>query len=160
MPQSLSHIDSDGNLKMVDVKEKAISFREARGQATVTFPSSVFEAIVQAKGVLKKGSIFEVSRIAGIMAAKNTANVIPLCHPIALEGCDLDFLMDSKTASITIHSRVSLHGKTGVEMEALNAVSAAALCLYDMCKALSHEIVIDNIHLVAKSGGKKDFSRR
>lgn len=153
----LSHLDSEGQLKMVDIHQKRKSYRAASAIAEVHFPRQVFDTIVQTNGVLKKGSIFEVSRIAGIMACKRTAEIIPLCHPISIESCDIHFTRDSSRHMIAIESHVSLHGKTGVEMEALTAVSSAALCLYDMCKALSHDIQIQSIRLAAKTGGKSDF---
>ena len=156
----ITHLDDNGDLRMVDVSRKTPSWRTASAKALVRFPAEVYAAIQANKGQLKKGSIFEVSRIAGITAAKRCADLIPLCHPLALERCDIHFIHHTEACVIEVQSELGLSGKTGVEMEALTAVSGAALCLYDMAKALSHDIVIEEISLVAKQGGKRDFDRR
>lgn len=144
---------------MVDVSDKAITKRRAIAEATVYFPAEVYAHIQASHGQTAKGTITEIARIAGIMAAKNTAQIIPLCHPMMLEKCKIQMEYQSDTHSLHIRAEVSVSQKTGVEMEALTAVSAAALTVYDMTKALSHDIVIGNIQLLHKSGGKSEFNR-
>lgn len=142
---------------MVDVSEKTASKRIAIAQACVYFPAEVYAHIQASHGQTAKGVITEIARVAGIMAAKNTANIIPLCHPMMLEKCALDLNYQDESHSLLIRAQVSVHHKTGVEMEALTAVSAAALTVYDMTKALSHDIMIGDIQLLKKTGGKSDF---
>jgi len=140
---------------MVDVGDKTITFREAAAQARVALPE---EVLLKAQGgeiLSAKGPVFQTAIIAGTQAAKKTWDLIPLCHPIALERCSIEIKLDGKEARVV--ARVACHNKTGVEMEALTAVSVAALTIYDMCKALSHEIVIHDIRLLEKTGGKSDY---
>jgi len=156
----LSHISEDGTRpNMVDVGNKRTSRRTAWARAEIELPGDVMNALHSGGNELmtKKGPVFATATIAGVMAAKKTSDLIPFCHPLPLENCDIDIQMDDST--VLVDCRVSVHHKTGVEMEALTGASAAALCVYDMCKALSHDISIRNVRLMEKSGGKRDFSR-
>lgn len=159
MQKDLTHLDAAGQSRMVDVAAKAVTRRIAAAAGSVYFPREVYNTIQAAGGQTAKGTISEVARIAGIMAAKNTANMIPLCHPMMIEACKIDFSYDDAQSCLNIRAEVAVSHKTGVEMEALAAVSAAALTVYDMSKALSHDITIGGIRLIAKSGGKHDFAR-
>ena len=154
----LSHLDSDGDITMVDVSGKTATTREANATGQVRFPSEIYAQIKAADGMTKKGSITQTAHIAGIMAAKRTHDLIPLCHPLPLDKIGLSFEYNDALNSITVSAVVKVTHKTGVEMEALTAVSVACLTIYDMTKALSHDIVIDDIHLVKKTGGKSDYS--
>ena len=155
---ALSHLDSDGDITMVDVSGKTATTREANATGQVRFPSDIYEQIKAADGMTKKGSITQTAHIAGIMAAKRTHDLIPLCHPLPLDKIGLTFVYNDALSSITVSAVVKVTHKTGVEMEALTAVSVACLTIYDMTKALSHDIIIDDIHLVKKTGGKSDYS--
>ncbi|MEL7024860.1 MAG: cyclic pyranopterin monophosphate synthase MoaC [Pseudomonadota bacterium] len=157
--KSLSHLDSSGRPTMVDVTEKGVTEREAHARASVVLPDAVLDALVNSAGELvsKKGSVFTVASIAGVMAAKRTHELIPFCHPLGLTGCNVDLQLNGRVVEISAHCRV-VH-KTGVEMEALTAATVAALTVYDMCKACSHDIQIRETHLVSKTGGKQDFHR-
>jgi len=155
---TLSHLDSDGDITMVDVSGKTATTREANASGQVRFPSEIYTQIKAADGMTKKGSITQTAHIAGIMAAKRTHDLIPLCHPLPLDKIGLSFEYNDALSSITVSAMVKVTHKTGVEMEALTAVSVACLTIYDMTKALSHDIVIDDIHLVKKTGGKSDYS--
>ena len=154
---ALSHLDSDGDITMVDVSGKIATTREARAQGQVIFPAIIYEQIKAADGMTKKGSITQTAHIAGIMAAKRTHDLIPLCHPLPLDKIGLNFEYDDSQNSITVTATVKVTHKTGVEMEALTAVSVACLTIYDMTKAISHDIIINNIHLMNKTGGKSDY---
>lgn len=140
---------------MVDVSGKAVTKRTAKAQAIVHVGRSILESIKGDELITKKGPVFQTAIIAGILGAKKTSDLIPLCHPLGLEDCRVE--IQSTREEITITATASLSAKTGVEMEALTAVSVAALTIYDMCKALSHDIVIREIKLLEKAGGKKDF---
>eukprot|EP00794_Sanderia_malayensis_P017674 gene17674-19436_t len=154
----LTHLSKDGKANMVDVGAKAITRRTAVASATVVLGPIVYKAVVDSE--LKKGNALDVARIAGIMAAKQTASLIPLCHNIPVSKVSVDFGMDAKTYCVNVSAIVSTVGQTGVEMEALTAVSVSALTIYDMCKALSHDIVIKDIKLDKKAGGKSgDYNR-
>lgn len=155
---TLSHLDCDGDITMVDVSGKTATTREANATGQVRFPSEIYAQIKAADGMTKKGSITQTAHIAGIMAAKRTHDLIPLCHPLPLDKIGLSFEYNDALSSITVSAVVKVTHKTGVEMEALTAVSVACLTIYDMTKALSHDIVIDDIHLVKKTGGKSDYS--
>ena len=157
LPHKLSHLDSDGDIHMVDVSGKIASTREAHAQGQVKFPSEIYQQIKAADGMTKKGSITQTAHIAGIMAAKRTHDLIPLCHPLPLDKIGLRFDYDDNLQSIIVNASVKVTHKTGVEMEALTAVSVACLTIYDMTKAISHDITIDNIHLITKTGGKSDY---
>lgn len=139
---------------MVDVGAKPATRRAAQACARVTFPAAIATALQDAGYVTPKGAVLTVANIAGVMGAKATAQLIPLCHPLALDRCDIEIRMQGNDA--LIYCTVSCRGSTGVEMEALTGASIAALTIYDMCKALSHDIVIGDIRLLAKTGGKSD----
>ena len=153
----LSHIDQQGKSRMVDVGEKAITRRVAVAQTKVMFPAKVYQQLQQTQLTSAKGSIVDTANIAGIMAAKRTADLIPMCHPLPIDFCKLDFTQVDEDCSLLIQAEVRVNHKTGVEMEALTAASVAALTVYDMCKALSHDIRINDLQLVNKTGGKSDF---
>lgn len=140
---------------MVDVGGKAATWREAAAQAVVALPEAVVRHAKDGDILAPKGPVFQTAIIAGTMAAKKTWDLIPLCHPIPLERCAIQ--IELKGSGAVIHVRVACHHKTGVEMEALTAASVAALTVYDMCKALSHDIVIREIRLLEKTGGKSDY---
>lgn len=140
---------------MVDVSNKQDTARYAMAKAKVKFPKDTWEYLQKGKWISKKGSILEVARIAGIQGAKQTAQLIPLCHSLPIHWVDIQMTQENQT--VTIEAKVKTDGKTGVEMEALTAVSVAALTLYDMCKALSHRIVISDVRLLKKTGGKSEF---
>ena len=142
---------------MVDVSAKAVTKRTARAQAIVWVGTEIIQLIKNQELTTKKGPVFQTAILAGVMATKKTSELIPLAHPIGIEDCKIN--IRNTTDSIIIESTVSIGSKTGVEMEALTAVSIAALTLYDMCKALSHDLVIKEIKLMEKTGGKKDFKR-
>jgi cyclic pyranopterin phosphate synthase len=154
---SLTHLDAQGQAHMVDVGHKAVTRREAVAAARVCFPADVYAQLQAQAGMTKKGAILEVARLAGIMAAKKTSDLIPLCHPMPLEKIQLTLDWNDARQSIDIRARVCVHHKTGVEMEALTAASVAALTIYDMCKALSHELHIEGVRLLSKTGGKRDL---
>jgi cyclic pyranopterin monophosphate synthase len=150
--KELTHLDDKGNAHMVDISAKEITSRQAVAEGTVTMSSEAFEALQG--GLLKKGDALAVARVAGIMAAKQTSTLIPLCHPLPISSATVDFALDPEQRTVTITATVAVTGRTGVEMEALTAVSVAALTIYDMCKALDKGITIDRIRLLEKQGGK------
>ncbi len=145
-----SHINEQGRAHMVDVTDKTETFRTATASCTVTVNKSTMELIKS--GGIKKGDVLSVAQVAGIMAAKHTPDIIPMCHPLALSSADISFTLTD--TEIHIASEVKCKGVTGVEMEALTAASAAALTVYDMCKSVQKDIVISDIMLLHKSGGK------
>ena len=153
----LSHLNSNGDINMVDVSGKTATTRVAHAAGQVCFPTDIYAQIKAADGMTKKGSITQTAHIAGIMAAKRTHDLIPLCHPLPLDKIGLTFAYDDRANAITVAATVKVTHKTGVEMEALTAVSVACLTIYDMTKALSHDIIIDGIHLINKTGGKSDY---
>ncbi len=155
---ALTHLDSRGRVKMVDVGAKPVTRREAIARGEVKMSRGTLDAIVG--GRLKKGEALAAARLAGVMAAKRTHEMIPLCHQIPLELVEVDFRADRARSALEIESRAATSARTGVEMEALVAVSAAALTIYDMAKAIDRAMVIDAIRLVAKSGGKSGQFRR
>jgi cyclic pyranopterin monophosphate synthase len=148
----LSHLDAKGHAHMVDVSGKPVTAREATAEAMVTLSEDAFTAVMEASA--PKGDVLAAARIAGIMAAKRVPDLIPLCHPIAIAKVQVEFEPDADTHSIRITATVATSGQTGVEMEALTAVSVAALTLYDMIKAVDKGAVIETVRLIAKSGGK------
>lgn len=154
-PATLSHVDESQQPRMVDVGGKPMTQRTARARARVTFPTDVARALHAAGYVTPKGAVLTVAQIAGVMGAKATSQLIPLCHPLSIDRCDITITMDGNDA--LIDCTVACRGSTGVEMEALTGASIAALTIYDMCKAMSHEIVIGEIRLMGKTGGKRDF---
>lgn len=151
---SLTHVDPDGRPRMVDVGAKAASARSATAKAIVRFPPAVARAL-RAQGMrAKKGPVVDTAIVAGTLAVKRTHELIPFCHPLAIERCD--FAVEFTTPNeLSIRCEVAVTHKTGVEMEALTGASVAALTVYDMCKALSHEIVVTEVRLLEKSGGKR-----
>ncbi len=152
MTKKLSHVDEDGRARMVDVSAKAETLREAEAAGRVCMESTTL-ALIQRGGV-PKGDVLAVAELAGVMAAKRTADLIPLCHPLALTGIDVRLTPDEAASCVEIRAVVRTTGKTGVEMEALTAVSTAALTVYDMCKAADRGMRIEAIRLVRKSGGR------
>ena len=150
--EKLTHIDEAGRPKMVDVSAKPDTQREAITRGTVRMKPETLELIQQ--GRIAKGDVLTVAQIAGIMAAKQTPSLIPLCHPLLLSEIKVEFEIDEPHSSVLITSTVKNSGKTGVEMEAMTATAVAALTIYDMCKAVDRGIHIDNVRLVKKSGGK------
>ena len=155
MNGSLTHLDAEGKAHMVDVTDKQPTVRSAVAKGSVAMQEDTLNLIQQ--GGHKKGDVFAVARIAGIQGAKQTANLIPLCHPLALGAIDVAFDVDKKQNRVLITARCKLSGTTGVEMEALSAVSVAALTIYDMCKAVDKTMCIGDIRVVKKSGGKSDW---
>jgi cyclic pyranopterin monophosphate synthase len=151
----LSHIDEKNRPTMVDVSTKNASDREAVARTIVSLPDAVSAAIDGDEIHSKKGPVFATAIIAGVMAAKKTHELIPFCHPLGLENCKITISLNS--GDVVIECQCKVHHKTGVEMEALTGASVAALTVYDMCKALSHDIVISETRLIAKTGGKQDF---
>jgi cyclic pyranopterin phosphate synthase len=154
----LSHIDENNRPSMVDVGDKTATRREARARSVVILPAAVLAALDGDEINTKKGPVFATAIIAGVMAAKKTHELIPFCHPLGLENCKITISIGGDTGNeAIIECTCRVHHKTGVEMEALTGASVAALTIYDMCKALSHDIVIANTRLLSKSGGKQDF---
>lgn len=147
-----THIDERGRLRMVDVSEKDVTDREARAEATVRLSPGTLELIADQK--MPKGNVLEAARLGGIMAAKRTWELIPLCHPIQLTGIEIDFVELPEAREIKIRSRVRTRDRTGVEMEALVAVTHAALTIYDMCKAVDRDMRVVDVQLTFKSGGR------
>lgn len=152
MDNKLTHFDNKGNAVMVDVSNKNETERIAIATGTVKASSETIELIKS--GQIGKGDVLGVARVAGIMAMKNTSNLIPMCHPVMITGSSIDFEIDSEKSEIIIIATSKVVHKTGVEMEALTGVSIAALTIYDMCKAVDKRMVIGDIHLVKKLGGK------
>ncbi|MDY0389425.1 MAG: cyclic pyranopterin monophosphate synthase MoaC [Desulfobulbus oligotrophicus] len=158
MPEQLTHFDGHGNARMVNVGDKAATVRRATAAGAVTMSRQVYDMVRQ--GTAKKGDVLGVARIAGIMAAKKVDQLVPLCHPLNITGVDIAFSFSDADTAVAIEATVSVNGTTGVEMEALTAVSVAALTIYDMCKAVDKTMVITDIRLLHKSGGKSgDFVR-
>jgi cyclic pyranopterin phosphate synthase len=156
--KTFSHIDAQGKATMVDVSAKSVTHRSATARSIVILPDEVLTQLISGDFQTKKGSVFQTAIIAGIMAAKKTGDLIPLCHPLGLDICKIDIVLNDEN-EILIDCTASITAKTGVEMEALVGASIAALTIYDMCKALSHDIVIKETKLVKKTGGKHDFER-
>lgn len=152
MTDKLNHFDSKGNAIMVDVTEKNVTERKAIAKGKIFVNDETYKRILD--GNMTKGDVLGVARIAGIMATKKTSDLIPMCHPLMLTKSQIDFEFSEKEKSITAISTVKLSGKTGVEMEALTGVNVALLTIYDMCKAIDKSMVISDIHLVEKTGGK------
>jgi cyclic pyranopterin phosphate synthase len=154
---SFSHLDAQDRPGMVDVGSKDNAHRRATAEAQVRFPASVAAALRENGLRAKKGPVFETAIIAGVMGAKRTHELIPFCHPLAIENCRITIDLEGDVA--VIRCTVSVYHKTGVEMEALTGASIAALTVYDMCKALSHDIVIGDTRLLSKDGGKSRYER-
>ncbi|MDQ2077150.1 cyclic pyranopterin monophosphate synthase MoaC [Marinimicrobium sp. ABcell2] len=155
---TLSHTDDHGKASMVDVSDKPATVREAWAQARIVMRPETLELIRD--NALKKGDVLAVARIAGIQAAKKCSDLIPLCHPLALSKVAVEFDLHDQPAGLTITSYCKLTGQTGVEMEALTAASVAALTVYDMCKAVDMEMVIEQVQLLEKSGGRRGHYKR
>jgi len=155
---SLSHFDETGRAHMVDVSAKADTERVATARGRIVMEPATLELIAQ--GQMEKGDVLAVAQVGGVMAAKQTGTLIPMCHPLPITGVDLRFHLDHDASAVEIEAVARIVGKTGVEMEALTAVSVAALTIYDMCKAVDRAMRIEDIRLVRKSGGKSgDFVR-
>ena len=154
----LTHLDAKNRPSMVDVGEKEITRRAARAEARVRMPPAVAAALRKSGHRTKKGPVFDTAVIAGVMAAKRTHELIPFCHPLGLDNCSVQ-IEEGRAGEIVVQCQVSVHHRTGVEMEALTGATVAALTIYDMCKALSHDIEISAVRLVEKTGGKRDFKR-
>lgn len=153
-----THLDNSGKVTMVDVGSKTVTHRTATARSIVNLPAAVLEKLVDGDIQTKKGSVFQTAIIAGIMAAKKTGDLIPLCHPLGLDNCNITITFN-EAQELVIDCTASITAKTGIEMEALVGASIAALTVYDMCKALSHDIVIRETKLMSKTGGKHDFKR-
>lgn len=154
----LTHIDDQGRANMVDVSGKSVSKRTARARSIVVLPETVLQQITDGDIQTKKGPVFQTAILAGIMAAKKTGELIPLCHPLGMENCHVDIQVNDAN-EVVIDCTATITAKTGIEMEALTGASVAALTIYDMCKAMSHDIVIKETKLMEKTGGKNDFKR-
>ena len=155
MNMDFTHVDERHQPAMVDVGGKAVTHRTAVAEARVRFPAAVAEALRESGFETSKGPVFHTAIVAGVMAAKRTHELIPFCHPLGLENCRVEIDMNGRDEAV-VRCTASVHHKTGVEMEALTGASVAALTIYDMCKALSHEISIVDVRLVEKHGGKRD----
>jgi len=154
----MTHVDAGNRPRMVDVGAKAVTVREACARAIVRFPPDVARTLRVGGMRAKKGPIIDTAIIAGTLAAKRTHELIPFCHPLSIERCDVRIGFENET-DLVIDCAVAITHKTGVEMEALTGASVAALTVYDMCKALSHEIVIADVRLLEKSGGKRNVRK-
>ena len=159
--KKLSHVDAQNNPTMVDVSQKSVTQRTATARSTVTLGETVWEQLKptseSSEIYSKKGPVFQTAIIAGTMAVKKTSELIPFCHPLAIEKCTIS-IVPIDNYEVLVECTVAVSGKTGVEMEALTGASVAALSIYDMCKALSHNIIIRETRLVEKKGGKSDFT--
>jgi cyclic pyranopterin phosphate synthase len=153
----LSHLDAQNRPAMVNVGDKPVTRRTAHAIAVITLPPALAALLKDGDIATKKGSIFSTAILAGVMGAKRTSELIPLCHPLALDDCQVQIDSEGAAGELTIHCRVQTHAKTGVEMEALTGATVAALTFYDMGKAVSHGIVIKEVKLLEKTGGKSDY---
>lgn len=153
----LSHLDARNRPAMVDVGSKPVTRRTAHAVAVVSLPEPLVSRLQEGDIITAKGAVFQAAVLAGIMGAKRTSEIVPLCHPLPLEDCRIEIVPAKGGREVAIHCRVGTHAKTGVEMEALTGASVAALTLYDMAKALSHGIVIKEVRLLEKTGGKKHY---
>ena len=158
MNDKFTHLDSSGKPSMVDVGPKKITLRKAKARAIVVMDESIIDRLEADGFNNKKGPVFQTAILAGVMGAKKTSDLIPLCHPLGLDNCQVSITINDQK-EIVIDCVASLYSKTGVEMEALTGASVAALTIYDMCKAFSHNIVIKETKLMEKTGGKSDFKR-
>lgn len=153
----VSHVGSDNRPQMVDIGGKQVTKRTAHARSSVRFPAPLLETDAGGEIRTKKGPVFSTAIVAGVMAAKRTHELIPFCHPLPIDDCQIEINLDDAGTAV-IDCRVTVSYKTGVEMEALTGASVAALTIYDMCKSLSHEITIGETRLVSKTGGKSDFT--
>ncbi len=154
--KKFTHLDAKGNPSMVDVGEKKVTRRVAKARSIVVLDETILAQLQDGDIQTKKGSVFQTAIIAGVMGAKKTSELIPLCHPLGLDNCQIEIGINEKR-EVEIICTASLTAKTGVEMEALTGASVAALTIYDMCKAFSHNIIIKETRLIEKTGGKRDF---
>ena len=154
----LTHLNEEGRAHMVSVTNKRDTFRKAVAKGTVSMKPETLKRIIE--GGIEKGDVLAVAQVAGIMAAKKTADIIPMCHPLLITEADISFTHDFSKNELYIEATVALTGKTGIEMEALTAVSVAALTIYDMCKAIDRSMIIKDIKLIEKSGGKSGTYKR
>lgn len=152
MEDKMNHFDRHGNAVMVDVSEKSVTSRTAQASGKICVNNKVMKAIVNQE--VKKGDVLGVARVAGIMSVKRTWELIPMCHPLMIQKCSIDFNVDEKAGEITAVCMVKVEGKTGVEMEALTGVQVTLLTIYDMCKAIDRSMKMTDIHLIEKTGGK------
>lgn len=152
-----SHLDAQNRPAMVNVGDKPVTRRTAHAVAVVTLPAELAGLLREGEIATRKGPIFQTAILAGVMGAKQTGHLIPLCHPLALDDCQIEIAPDVAKGEIAIHCRVQVHARTGVEMEAMTGASIAALTIYDMAKAVSHGIVIREVRLLEKSGGKSHY---
>lgn len=157
MKSKLSHVDSSGQPRMVNVGRKKVTARSATAEARVRLGRRIIDHLRSHQMESAKGPVFQTAVLAGIQGAKRTSELIPLCHPLGLDDCSVDIRLEGEYAIVATTARVT--ARTGVEMEALTAATVAALTVYDMCKALSHDIQIESIRLLSKKGGKQDFVR-
>ena len=160
MSQGFNHFDENGNAVMVDVSGKNITYRTAVATGEIHVGEAIMEAMTElvAAAKLKKGDVLGVARVAGIMGVKRTSELIPMCHPLPIQKCSVDYELDETNGIIRAFCTVKTEGKTGVEMEALTGVQVTLLTIYDMCKSIDKHMVMSNIHLVEKTGGKSgDF---
>lgn len=154
----LTHINDQGRARMVDVSDKEETHREAIAACNVYMKPKTLARIKE--GTMKKGDVLSVAQVAGIMGAKSTSSIIPMCHPIMISGCDISFNLDFEKNRVEITATVKNSGQTGVEMEALTAVSIAGLTIYDMCKAIDKEMIVSDVMLLRKIGGKSGVFER
>jgi cyclic pyranopterin phosphate synthase len=152
-----SHLDAQNRPAMVNVGGKPVTRRTAHAVAVIALPAALAALLKDGDIATKKGAIFQTAILAGVMGAKRTSELIPLCHPLALDDCQIEITSDAARGEVSIHCRVQTHAKTGVEMEALTGATVAALTVYDMGKAVSHGIVIKEVRLLEKTGGKSDY---
>ncbi len=157
-PKNFSHLDSNDRPQMVDVGDKDDSLRKATARAIVHLPIEIVEQLEGSELNTKKGPVFQTAILAGIMAVKKTSDLIPLCHPLPLTKCNVEINLNEEN-EVVVECTAKVNGKTGVEMEALTGATVAALTIYDMCKGFSHDIVIKEVKLMEKAGGKRNFKR-
>ena len=157
--KNFTHLNPADQPAMVDVGQKKVTYRIARARATVRVTDEILNLLEADDIKTKKGSVFQTAIIAGVMAAKKTGELIPLCHPVGMDNCQIEIIVNAQN-EIQIDCLASVHAKTGIEMEAMTGASVAALTIYDMCKAFSHDIVIKEVKLMEKRGGKRDFMRK
>lgn len=158
MSEKFTHLDKEGNPSMVDVGEKKATRRLARARSTVVLGTEIMDQLENEEIHTKKGPVFQTAIIAGVMAAKKTGELIPLCHPIGMDNCQIEIHVNEQR-EVIVDCTATVTAKTGVEMEALTGATVAALTIYDMCKAFSHDILIRETKLMEKKGGKRDFKR-
>lgn len=156
--KKFTHLNASDKPAMVDVGQKKVTHRIARARATMVVGDEIINLLEEGDIKTKKGSVFQTAVIAGVMAAKKTGELIPLCHPVGMDNCQIEIIVNADN-EIQIDCLASIHAKTGIEMEAMTGASIAALTIYDMCKAFSHDIIIKEIKLMEKRGGKRDFLR-